>query len=174
VEVEVGPGKGMFLATAAAARPGHDFLGVEMAFSYARRAAARAAKLGRTTVRVAAADARRVVREQIPDASVTALHVYFPDPWWKKRHKKRRVVSPELVEAAARILVPGGTLSLATDVEEYYGVMRELVGARPEFAERPAPAANEPRHDLDYLTNFERKFRIEGRAIYRAKYERRG
>jgi tRNA (guanine-N7-)-methyltransferase len=96
--------------------------------------------------------------------------VYFPDPWWKKRHKKRRVFCDPFVADAARALVPGGDLHVATDVEEYFGVIREVMAAHPEFAEQPPPAPNTPEHDLDYLSNFERKYRLEGRPIYRAHY----
>lgn len=172
VELEVGCGKGLFLATAGARHPDRDFFGVEMAFSYARRAADRARKRGLSNVKVAAADARRVVAEQVPDASIAALHVYFPDPWWKKKHKKRRLISAEFVRAAARVLEPGGSLHLATDVEEYFGVMRGVVALHAEFAEFEIDAPTDPTHELDYLTNFERKFRMEGRPIFRAGYRR--
>lgn len=172
VELEVGSGKGLFLATAAALHPERDYFGIEMSASYARRAADRARKRGLTNVKVAAADARRVLAAHVPAGSLAAVHVYFPDPWWKKRHRKRRVFSADFVEHAIRALASGGELRLATDVEEYDAVMRELVSARPELVEKPAPSPGDPAHDLDYLTNFERKFRLEGRAIHRAVYAR--
>lgn len=172
VELEIGSGKGLFLATAAAERPGHNFLGIEIARKYATRAAERAAKLGMSNVRVWPGDARALVTRRIPAASLRAVHVYFPDPWWKKRHKKRRVFNEDLVAGLVRGLEPGGDLLVATDVEEYFGVIRDLIASEPFLAEQPAPAARVPEHDLDYLTNFERKFRIEGRAIYRAAYKK--
>ncbi len=107
----------------------------------------------------------------VPDASVRAVHVYFPDPWWKKRHKKRRVFTAALLASVVRVLEPGGELHVATDVEEYFDVIRTLVAAEPRLVELTVPPCKEPEHDLDYLTNFERKFRIEGRAIYRASYK---
>ncbi len=110
---------------------------------------------------------------RVAPQSVAAVHVYFPDPWWKSRHRKRRVFTPEFAHIAGTILRVGGRLSLATDVEAYHGVMRQIVrdlGAA--FHEQPPPDLSEPRHDMDYLTNFERKFRKEGRPIYRAAYER--
>ncbi len=170
VEIEVGSGKGLFLASAASRNPERSYLGIELARKYARLAAERLVKRGIGNVRVWPGDARALLATRIPASSVRAVHVYFPDPWWKKRHKKRRVFTGALVDSVVRVLEPGGTLHVATDVEEYFHVIRELVAARPELSEQPAPPVREPEHDLDYLTNFERKFRIEGRAIHRAWY----
>jgi tRNA (guanine-N7-)-methyltransferase len=172
VEIEIGSGKGLYLAGAAAERTGHSFLGIEISRKYARLAAERAAKRGVRNVRVWPGDARALVARRIPEAGVQAIHVYFPDPWWKKRHKKRRVFTGELVEGIDRVLEPGGELHVATDVEEYFGMIRDLVSGEPRLVELLAPTAREPEHDLDYLTNFERKFRIEGRPIYRARYRK--
>jgi tRNA (guanine-N7-)-methyltransferase len=170
VELEIGSGKGLFLANAAQAEPGHNFLGVELSRKYAQRAAERVAKHGLANVRVVAGDARLFLARYVPAASLCAVHVYFPDPWWKKRHKKRRVFTEPLVADIERTLAPGGQLWVATDVEEYFGVIRGLVAGHPRFQEQPAAESRMPEHDLDYLTNFERKYRIEGRPIYRVHY----
>ncbi len=170
VELEIGPGKGLFLANAAVRRPDHNFLGVEIARKYARRAAERASKQGLTNVRVIPGDARKFLHDFVPEKSLAALHVYFPDPWWKKRHKKRRVFTSEFVSDVARALIDGCDFWFATDVEEYFGVMLAVMSEHPEFSPQPPPLPNEPQHDLDYLTNFERKYRMEGRPIHRAHY----
>jgi tRNA (guanine-N7-)-methyltransferase len=170
VELEIGPGKGLFLANAAARKPQHNFLGVEMAHKYARRAAERAAKQALTNVRVVAGDGRRLLALFVPPASLRALHIYFPDPWWKKRHKKRRVFCEPFVADVSRSLEPAGHFWIATDVEEYFGAMLEILSRRTDFDPQPPPEPNSPEHDLDYLTNFERKYRIEGRPIFRAHY----
>jgi len=170
VELEVGSGKGLFLANAASARPEHNFLGVEMARKYARKSAERLASLGLGNVKVLAGDARGFLAHHVPPSSLRAVHVYFPDPWWKARHRKRRVFCEGLVVDIERGLEPAGELKLATDVEEYFLVMRELIAGHPRFAELPLHELKAPEHDLDYLTNFERKYRIEGRPIYRAEY----
>ena len=170
VELEIGSGKGLFLANAARARPDHNYFGIELAKKYARRAADRVAKLGLSNVRVYPGDARLFMSRYVPAASLTALHVYFPDPWWKARHKKRRVFGPPLVLDAERTLIPGSELHVVTDVAEYFGVIESLMAQHPRFTRLPVPEIRDAEHELDYLTNFERKYRIEGRPIHRALY----
>lgn len=170
VELEVGPGKGLFLANAASRNPGHNFFGIEVSRKYAQKAAERVARLALTNVKLLRADARLFLARQVPPASLRAVHVYFPDPWWKKRHKKRRVFCDPFVLDVERLLQPGGDLWIATDVEEYFGVMLALMATHPAFIPQPLPEPQTPEHDLDYLTNFERKYRIEGRPIFRAHY----
>ena len=170
VEVEVGCGKGMFLVTAATQQPAMNFFGIELSRKYALFAAERAARRSLHNVRVARADARQVLAGPVPEASVSVLHVYFPDPWWKRRHEKRRLFTHDFVGHAGRILVPGGQLRVATDVEEYFQMMRTLVERHPSFALRDMPPERRPEHDLDYLTNFERKYRQAGKSIFRAVF----
>jgi tRNA (guanine-N7-)-methyltransferase len=173
IEVEIGFGKGLFLVTAGAARPDTNFFGVEIVRKYQLYAATRLAARQLTNVRVACADGRAVLKDRVAAQSVQAVHVYFPDPWWKARHRKRRVFTPAFAHSAGTALRAGGRLLIATDVEAYFGVMSQIVrDLGPAFRQLPPPAPTEPRHDLDYLTNFERKFRKEGRPIYRAAYER--
>jgi len=170
VELEIGSGKGLFLANAATANPGHNFFGIEMARKYARRAAERLSKRNLSNVRVLPGDARLFMSRYVPPASLAAVHVYFPDPWWKTRHRKRRVFAEPMVIDIERTLLPGGDLWVVTDVEEYYGVIRSLMTTHPRFQIQPEPVPRTPEHEHDYLTNFERKYRIEGRPIYRAHY----
>jgi tRNA (guanine-N7-)-methyltransferase len=170
VEVEVGSGKGLFLANAARAYPDRNFFGIELSKKYARKAAERVAKKALANVRVLPGDARVFMTKHCPPTSLHAVHVYFPDPWWKARHKKRRVFAEPLVIDIERTLIPGGDLWVATDVEEYFGVIKSLLAEHPRFALQPEPEVKDPEHELDYLTNFERKYRIEGRPIHRAHY----
>jgi tRNA (guanine-N7-)-methyltransferase len=172
VELEVGFGKGLFLVTAAQARPEINYLGVEIVRKYQFFTATRLAKRGLHNVRVACADVRLFLPRWLATASLQAVHVYFPDPWWKKRHQKRRVFTAEFVAECIRVLRPGGQLLAATDVPEYAGVMSALLDAQPALRPLPLPSENQPAHDLDYLTNFERKFRKQGKPIFRMSYER--
>jgi tRNA (guanine-N7-)-methyltransferase len=172
VEMEVGFGKGLFLLRAAQEQPRVNFVGVEILRKYQLYTATRMAKRGLGNVRLLATDARALLRDYILSASLQTLHIYFPDPWWKTRHQKRRVFTPEFAQQAVRVLRPGGVLSFASDVEDYARMVVGLVAAHPELRELQAPEPGTPAHDLDYLTNFERKFRKEGRPIYRHRWER--
>jgi len=172
VEVEVGMGKGLFLLTQAVARPGVNFFGIEVVRKYQLYAATRYAIRGLPNVKTACADAKAVLRDCVPAASVAAVHVLFPDPWWKKRHKKRRVFTPEFAADAARALAAGGRLHIASDVEEYFGVMTGIVRAMPAFRELASETDRDPVEVAGYQTNFERKARIKGTPVGRAAYER--
>lgn len=172
VELEIGSGKGLFLLREGAMRPDVNFLGVEWSRKYARFAAERLVRNGVANVRLVSADVNQLI-PRFPDGAFQAVHVYFPDPWWKQRHRKRRLFNEAFVGEAVRILQPEGMLKVATDVEEYFHVMQKLLAAEQRLHAVDPPAPNTPAHDLDYLTHFERKYRIEGRAIYRAQYIRR-
>jgi tRNA (guanine-N7-)-methyltransferase len=172
VEIEVGSGKGLFLVTAGQANPEANYLGIEIVRKYQLYTASRAAKRKLTNVKTVCTDARFFLRDRVADASVQAIHVYFPDPWWKTRHHKRRVFTSEFARQCLRILKPGGRLLVATDVAEYATMVRETVAGIAGLVESAAPAEHEPAHDMDYLTNFERKFRHEGRPIYRMGFSK--
>jgi tRNA (guanine-N7-)-methyltransferase len=173
LEVEVGSGKGLFLLGAAAGRPGVDFLGIEVARKYAQFAAVRLAKAGLRNAVVVHGDAVRVFQELLPDNSLDAVHVYFPDPWWKKRHRRRRVMRESFVRDAERTLRPGGSLHFWTDVEEYFRTTLELLAVSTALA-GPLPAPEAPAaHDMDYRTHFERRVRQAAEPVYRAEFRKR-
>jgi tRNA (guanine-N7-)-methyltransferase len=169
VELEVGPGKGVFLAHAGAERPGTNFVGVELAKKYAIFSAARAVKAGLGNVRVVAGDAQKFLDAFVPDRSIEVLHVYFPDPWWKKRHRKRRVVNDRFLDRAAQVVKPGGELRVMTDVEEYFRETVDLLASRPAF--EPIDESRVESGDAWQLqTNFANKFRLEGRPFFGERY----
>jgi tRNA (guanine-N7-)-methyltransferase len=172
IEIEVGFGKGLFLVTAAQANPQVNFFGIEIVRKYQLLTATRLAKRKIPNVRLACADARLFLRNHVAPASVQAVHVYFPDPWWKNRHRKRRVFTADFARECERILRPGGVLHVATDVNEYFAVIIETNARNTRLRPIPPPSPTAPAHELDYLTHFERKFRKEGRTIFRVAYER--
>lgn len=175
LEVEVGSGKGLFMLSASGARPEHDFFGIEVAKKYARFAAARLARAGRTNARMACGDALAFFHESITDSSLHAVHVYFPDPWWKKKHRRRRVLNESFLQDVIRTLIPGGKLHFWTDVEEYFQSTLELIAHLP-----PNPAGRllgpiavpetPAEHDLDFRTHFERRTRLHELPVYRSEF----
>ncbi len=173
LEVEVGSGKGMFLLTAAQERPDTNFLGIELAEKYAEFCAARLARRKIANACAISADAGRVFAELLPDATLAAVHVYFPDPWWKARHKKRRVMNEGFVHQIERTLRVGGSLHFWSDVEEYFQTTLDMLRTETRLV-GPLPVAERPaEHDLDYRTNFERRVRQAGKPVYRAEFRKR-
>lgn len=174
VEVEVGMGKGLFLLTQATERPAVNFFGIEVVRKYQRFATTRFAVRKLPNVKTSYADAKALFRDFIAPGSVSAVHVLFPDPWWKARHKKRRVFTPELAADVARALAAGGRLNIASDVEEYYGVMTGILRAMPAFRELSTETSRGSVEEAGFQTNFERKARAQGTPVWRALYERTG
>ena len=172
LEIEIGSGKGLFIRTAAAARPENNFFGIEISKKYAHFAAATLVKLGLTNAVMMAGDGLRVFAEFIPDNSVAAVHVYFPDPWWKKRHRKRRVLRESFLKDVQRTLIVGGRLHFWTDVEEYFQttlkLLAEATGLQGPFDVPETPAE----HSMDYRTHFERRTRMHGETVYRAEFRK--
>lgn len=170
IELEVGSGKGLFLIDAAARDPGTRFIGLELAAKYAALAQKRLEERAVTNGRFFACDAVEVVSRDVPDGRLAAVHVYFPDPWWKARHKKRRVLNERMLQSIQRVLEPNGILHFWTDVLDYYESTLELLAnvttlAGPEFVDEPLST-----HSMDYRTHFERRTRLNGLPVYRCQY----
>ncbi len=168
VEVEIGSGKGLFLRNAAAEQPAHFFVGIELAMKFANVAAGKIAKAKLVNAVMLRGDAQVFLKDVVPTSQIHRFHVYFPDPWWRNKHKKRRVLNEQAITDIVRGLVPGGEFHFWTDVLDYYElicshVMDHTTLIGPRFVpERPAA------HAMDYTTHFERRARINGGAIYRA------
>jgi tRNA (guanine-N7-)-methyltransferase len=166
VEIEIGTGRGRFLILAGRARPETNFLGLDYSRKFLAMARQRIGRRGLTNVRLVRTEALRLL-PRIPDASVRRYHVYFPDPWPKKRHHKRRLFQSPFLEQAWRTLVPGGRILLLTDHAEYFRAIGETLEATPLFAREESGFPPEALLDEDGLTNFEMKYRLEGRPIHR-------
>ena len=165
VELEIGMGKGTFLTEQARAHPEVNYFGIEWARWYWRYASDRLRRNNCLNARTVRAEALYFLAEFVPDASLAVLHVYFPDPWPKARHHKRRLVQPPFLLQARRVLKPGGRLQIVTDHQEYF----EQIDAVVRASTLPVIDYNRPgsANEGEFVgTNFERKYRREGRPFY--------
>ncbi|MHC4290769.1 MAG: tRNA (guanosine(46)-N7)-methyltransferase TrmB [Planctomycetota bacterium] len=166
IEMEVGSGKGTFLLEEAKAFPEKNFFGVEWANKYYKYAVDRIGRWSISNVYLMRTDAATFIAEHIPDESIDVFHLYFPDPWPKKRHNKRRFFCDENLVQLLRILKPEGVINIATDHADYFEQMTEVAGRAIEQKRvkeidfiRPAGA-----RDGEIVgTNYERKYMKEGR-----------
>jgi tRNA (guanine-N7-)-methyltransferase len=164
VILEIGSGKGRFLIGTATERPELNLIGVEKSLHYHRVIRDRVERRGLTNIRLINHDAFLVLRDMIPDASLSEIHIYFPDPWPRKRQQKRRIIRPEVLREMRRVLVDGGMGIYVTDHREYFEVAAPVVEA--EFrSERRVPGPDDPPR-----TNYEAKYREEGREIYEIRF----
>ena len=163
--VEVGFGNGDALAALAGSEPERDFLGVEVYPPGVGRLLARCNEAGLANVRVAMADALEVLEHWVAPSSVEEVLVWFPDPWPKKRHHKRRLVQPRFAALVHRVLQPGGTLHLATDWEPYAQHIQGVFEPHPGFSNRAAPHRFMPRSERRRETRFESRGRARGHHV---------
>lgn len=170
LEIEIGSGKGLYLLNASGEHPDRLYLGVEISKKYGRFAAYRFAKSERRNARIIRGDAMRFMNEFAGDSSAEAVHIYFPDPWWKERHRRRRIVSPQVVQDIQRVLKPGGTFHFWTDVEEYFESALEIIQAHSDL-EGPLDVTEKvATHDMDYRTHFERRMRLNDHPVFRSRF----
>ncbi len=164
VVLEIGFGNGNALAALAAQQPQNNYLGIEVHRPGVGQLLRRLHDECLANVRVLCADAKEVLARNVPDASLAAVYVLFPDPWPKQRHHKRRLVQPDFIELVRRKLKPGGVLHLATDWQDYAEHMQAVLGASSGFA--PAPAGLRPD------TKYEARGRRLGHAVRDLVYVR--
>jgi tRNA (guanine-N7-)-methyltransferase len=174
--LEIGSGMGESTAAMAAAAPGVDHVAVEVFEPGIAQLLMRVADAGLANVAVLRGDAVALLRERVPAGSLDAVRIFFPDPWPKRRHRKRRLVQPGFVAVLAERLRPGGLLHLATDWADYAGQMREVCSAEPRLRPADDRGASDdgcaPRPDWRPVTKFEQRAREEGRAVCDLLYYR--
>ena len=172
VVLEIGFGMGFTTAEIAAARPDTDFIGIEVHGPGVGNMFKLIAEQQLANVRVIQHDAVEVLRDMIPDGSLAGVHVYFPDPWPKKRHLKRRLIQAPLVAQLAAKLAPGGYLHCATDIEDYGQQMLDVLSAEPLLENTADGFA--PRPDYRPLTKFEARGLRLGHGVWDVIFRRRG
>ena len=180
LELEIGSGKGTFLVQQAVVNRDVDFLGLEWAKAFWRYAADRCRRHELENVRLIRVDADMFVRHYMPDGVFRQVHIYFPDPWPKKRHHKRRLVQASFLRELHRVLAPGPIdgfvpqVRLATDHEEYFQWMQEHAALVTDLYDRLPFESPESAGDGELVgTNFERKYRKEGGRVFQGMILRR-
>ena len=172
--LEIGFGNGDSLVAQAAAAPGKGFVGIEVHDPGIGHCLIKAQEAGISNLRLIAHDAIEVLEEQIPEASLERINLYFPDPWPKKRHHKRRIVQPRFLDLCERLLEAGGAIHIATDWANYAEHIDEIFAADARFtcAERREHDGDDPLERP--MTKFEKRGLREGNRIHDWKFEKKG
>jgi tRNA (guanine-N7-)-methyltransferase len=165
LEIELGAGDGSFLAQWARLNPGRNFLGVERLLGRLRKTNRKVGRAGLTNVRLVRLEAAYFLEYLVPLASVSALHIYFPDPWPKRKQRRNRLINPEFAHVISQALVPQGRVYLRTDDRDYFEQMRAVFAENRTFQEIPTPIELQ-----NVLTDFERGFLLRKVATLRAAY----
>jgi tRNA (guanine-N7-)-methyltransferase len=168
LEVELGCGDGSFLVNYAKLRPEHNFIGVERLLGRIRKVDRKGRRAGLTNARGVRIESAYFLEHLLPPRSATALHIYFPDPWPKKKHRRHRLIKEGFPRIAAQALAPGGVVYLRTDDADYFEQMTAVFAAAPEFKLVETPAALSA-----VLTDFETDFVTRGIHPRRAAYQLR-
>lgn len=166
--IEIGTGKATFLLNQARTQPDVNFLGIERASKYYRHAVDRIGRWGLTNARVIHTDAANFLANFVPDNSIDCFHIYFPDPWPKRRHNKRRFLCPVNLQYLLRCLKTDGQIRIATDHADYFEQIKELINdnrKKLEEVEFLPSAGTEPGEWTG--TNYERKYIKDQRPIYK-------
>jgi tRNA (guanine-N7-)-methyltransferase len=168
LELELGSGAGGFALAYTALHPDVNYVAIEWRKKYAREVEHRARVRGLSNLRVIEADARAVVPRLFAPASLSAIHFQFPDPWWKRAHQKRQLLSAEYSALLFTVLVPGGLFDLRTDVEDRARAMLETLEATG-FENPLGPGAFHPSHPEEPASSRERRYLASGEPVYRAR-----
>ena len=168
LEIELGAGDGSFLVAWAAKNPLHNFLGVERLLGRIRKVERKIRRIGLTNARLLRIEAGYFLEYLLPSGSATALHIYFPDPWPKRKHWRHRLINEQFTRVAAKALQPGGTVYLRTDDQNYFAQITEVFGKNSDFEITTTPPELQ-----SVLTDFERDFQSRGVSTLMAAYQRR-
>lgn len=165
LEVELGCGDASFLVEYARQHPGKNFIGVERLLGRMQKLDRKGRRAGLANVRGVRIESSYFLRFLLPPNSTDALHIYFPDPWPKKKHQRHRLINEQFPGLARAALRAGGCVYLRTDDADYFAQMREVFGAATEFQATETPAAL-----AQVTTDFERDFNAQGISTLRAAY----
>lgn len=172
LEVEIGCGKGKFIVSRAAANPERNFLALDYARKWMNVGAARGEKRQLGNLRFVHTNAVILARDYLPDASVSVFHIYFPDPWPKRRHQKRRLLTASFLALLHRKLGPGGLIEAAMDRPDYFEQLLEEAAASGVSWAATRRSTNERLFSPEFKTSYELKYEAEGRPLYYAEFKK--
>lgn len=172
VVLEIGFGMGDSLIEMATVQPEKNYIGIEVHRPGVGRLLSRADEAGLTNIRVYAEDAVQVLADCIPDGSLDVLQLFFPDPWHKKRHHKRRIVQPEFVQQIRRKLKVGGYFHMATDWENYAEHMMEVMSAAQGYRNKAGDGQYSPQPEWRPVTKFQKRGERLGHGVWDLMFER--
>jgi tRNA (guanine-N7-)-methyltransferase len=167
LEIELGCGDASFICELAKRHPERNFIGVERLLGRISKLDRKGRRAGLTNLRGVRIESSYFLRFLLPRHSASALHIYFPDPWPKKKHRKNRLINEQFPALAFNALAPGGKIYLRTDDPDYFDQMKEVFAADSKY--RPIET---PSDLLDLLTDFEKEFHAKGIETLRAAYQR--
>ncbi|MCF6236947.1 MAG: tRNA (guanosine(46)-N7)-methyltransferase TrmB [Gammaproteobacteria bacterium] len=170
--IEIGFGMGTSLIEMAKASPENDYLGIEVHRPGVGTLLRQVDELGLSNIRVACIDAVELLDHRIPETSLKAIHLFFPDPWHKKRHNKRRIVQPNFIASVSRLLCPKGQFHMATDWENYAHQMMRVMSASPNYRNCAGDLKFSERPDYRPLTKFELRGQRLGHGVWDLIFER--
>ncbi len=173
VTLEIGFGNGEALSQMALAQPDHNFIGVEVHSPGVGHLMIKLAEQESSNVRILRTDAMELLRHHLPASSLSRVLLYFPDPWHKRKHHKRRIVQTEFADLVQRVLIPGGVLHMATDWEDYARQMMAILSAHPGFENLAGPGQFSQRPASRPLTKFEQRGSRLGHGVWDLLFERK-
>lgn len=165
LEVDLGCGKGRFLSVHASRTPERNFIGIEIKLKRVRKVERKVERLELQNVRLLRTEASHFIEHMLPDACLSTLYIFYPDPWPKRRHQERRLFSPSFMNSLLRVMTPDGVIHLATDHEDYFNHMTKLVSNDDRFKEAEPYVPDE-----EERTEFETTFRNLGKKANRLSF----
>jgi len=168
LEIDLGCGKGRFLSVHASRHPDRNFIGIERKIERARRTAKKAERLGLSNVRLIRIEASYFIERMLPDKCLDVLYIFYPDPWPKRRHNRRRLFAPPFMDSLTRVLAPEGVVHLSTDHEDYFEQMTKVVAKDERFTET-APYVPDDEERTEFETTFLKLGKKANRLSFRLR-----
>ncbi len=171
LEIEIGCGKGRFALQRAQLHPEINMIAFDKLWKFLKRRQGRVVREEVSNLLFFKAEAEFFFEKAVPDQSISIIHLYFPDPWPKRKHNNRRLFDTDFLKLAAQKIVPGGLFEIATDFEDYYEAMMKVLAVQKDWR-LVRETVNERIFEPECLTNYELKYQAEGRKLHYIELQR--